>query len=177
MPCFKHIAPGLEVPLDAAAFSVRQKFTGLPRSPDDTSEDQYIPTALIFASADSARTLSFNNELKSLFFGYDDPVPYGERDPIPLGLYSEPVDHSWGNIAEEGFRLVLPFHQRPGIGSSDRARHSDGSLIGHQTFTQLFQHGIYFPFGVSIELNSWKGCWIDGGSWWKVASGQWVGME
>lgn len=83
MPCFKHIAPGLEVPLDAAAFSARQKFTGLPRSPDDASEDQYIPTVLIFASADSARTLSFNNGLKSLFFRYDDPVPYGEGIPFP----------------------------------------------------------------------------------------------
>ena len=66
MPCFKHIAPGLEVPLDAAAFSARQKFTGLPRSLDDTSEDQYIPTMVIFATAGSARTLSFNNELNIL---------------------------------------------------------------------------------------------------------------
>ena len=102
---------------------------------------------LIFASADSNRTLSFNNELKSLFFRYNDPVPYSAEDSIPVGLYSEPVDRVLGNIAEEGFRLVLPFHQQPGIGSNNGARHSDGSLIKQQPFTRLYQHGIYFLFG------------------------------
>ncbi|EEA28855.1 hypothetical protein EYB25_000233 [Talaromyces marneffei] len=170
-PGFKFIAPGLEVPHDAAAFSARQKFTGLPRSPDDTSEDQYIPAVLIFASADSARTLPFNDELKSLFFRCDDPVPYREGDPIPVGLYSEPVDRTWGDIAEEGFRLVLPFHQQPGTGSNDGARHSDGSLIGRQTFTQLFQHGNYYPFGgehraqrLERLLDRWREL-VENGQW------------
>ncbi|KAF3402834.1 hypothetical protein DPV78_004387 [Talaromyces pinophilus] len=61
-PRFKYIAPYLEVPHDTAAFSARQIFTGLPRSPDNTSENHYIPAVLIFASADSARTLPFNNK-------------------------------------------------------------------------------------------------------------------
>lgn len=171
-PHFKYIAPGLEVPHDAAAFSARQRFTGIPRSPDDASEDQYIPAVLIFASADSTRTLSFNDELKSLFFRLgDDPVPYSERDAIPVGLYSEPVDRTWGNIAEEGFRLVLPFHQQPGRGSNDGARHSDGSLIGRQTFTRLFQHGIYYPFGgehraqrLERLLDRWREL-VENGQW------------
>ncbi|RAO73359.1 uncharacterized protein BHQ10_009371 [Talaromyces amestolkiae] len=170
-PCFKYIAPGLEVPHNAAAFSDRQKFTGLPYSPDDSGEDQYIPAVLIFASADSDRTLSFNNEVKSLFFRYNDPVPYSEGYPIPVGLYSEPVDRTCGNIAEEGFRLVLPFHQQPGRGSNDGARHSDGSLIGRQTFTRLFQHGIYYPFGgehraqrLERLLDRWREL-VENGQW------------
>lgn len=43
-----------------------------------------------------------------------------EGDHIPVGLYSEPVDRALGNIAEEGFRLVLTYHQQPGIGEQRR---------------------------------------------------------
>ncbi|EED23794.1 hypothetical protein TSTA_071900 [Talaromyces stipitatus ATCC 10500] len=95
---FKYIAPGLEAPHDASQFAARQKFTGLPRARD---KDHSRTVPFIDGS-------DFHEEIKQLFFVLDDPVPYSDTDPIPTGLFSEPVDQEILEIAEDGFRL-LPF--------------------------------------------------------------------
>lgn len=142
MPRFKFIAPGLEVPHDAAAFVARQKFTGLPRDPESGT---VVPPVLIFASG--KRTINFNKEIRWLFFTAHDPVPYTDRDRVPVGLYSE---SSWlvgYEVAEEGFRLLLPYNLRPDNWDSRGARRSDGSFVSPGSVSELFQHGCYRPFG------------------------------
>lgn len=141
-PRFKYIAPGLEVPHDAAAFAARQKFTGLPRHSPESGT--IIPPVLIFASKKS--TINFNKEIRWLFFHPYDPIPYDDRDPIPVGLYSEFAHRGESDLAEEGFRLLLPFKFRTELLDEHRAKKSDGSLVSRGSVSELFQHG-YHPFG------------------------------
>lgn len=140
-PRFKFIAPGLEVPHDASAFAASQRFTGLPRDPDF---GKAISPVLIFAS--SKRTINFNEEIRWLFFGHD-PIPYTERDRIPVGLYSEFALRGSYDVAEEGFRLLLPSKLRREAWIGRGARKSDGSLVSEGSVSELFQHGCYHPFG------------------------------
>lgn len=106
-----------------------------------------IPSVLIFVAADSSRTIDFNQEIRWLFFTSDDHVPYSNHDPIPAGLYSESVRRGSYDIAEEGFRLLLPFRLRPDPRDEQAARRSDGSLVTPGSVTELFQHGDFHPFG------------------------------
>ncbi|KAJ5389941.1 uncharacterized protein N7496_001009 [Penicillium cataractarum] len=140
-PRFKYIAPGLEVPHDAAAFAARQKFTGLTRHPESPT---VIPPVLIFAN--QKRTINFNKEIRYLFFDPHDPIPYDDRDLIPVGLYSEFARRGESDLAEEGFRLLLPFEFRVELWDENSAKKSDGSLVPRGSVSELFQHG-YFPFG------------------------------
>jgi hypothetical protein len=141
-PRFKFIAPGLEVPHDASAFAARQKFTGLPRNPELGT---VIPPVLVFAN--SKRTINFNEEIRWLFFTARDPIPYTDHDRIPAGLYSEFICRGDYDIAEEGFRLLLPYTFRPQPWDSRSARKSDGGLVSSGSISELFQHGSYHPFG------------------------------
>ncbi|OOQ91107.1 hypothetical protein PEBR_01159 [Penicillium brasilianum] len=141
-PRFKFIAPGLEVPHDATAFAARQKFTGLPRHPESGT---VISPVLIFAS--KKRTINFNKEIRWLFFTAYDPIPYDDRDRIPVGLYSEFARRGEYDVEEEGFRLLLPFKFRTEFGDEHRARKSDGTLVSRGSVSELFQHGSYRPFG------------------------------
>ncbi|CAG7962390.1 unnamed protein product [Penicillium nalgiovense] len=138
-PRFKAIAPGLEVPHDTMAFADRQKFTGVPREQEEWGKN--IPPVLLFAAADSSRTVSFGEETRWLFLGPSDDVPFNENDIIPAGLYSESVRRCEYDTEEAGFRLLLPFR------AHNEARMSDGTSISPSSATQLFQHGIFHPFG------------------------------
>jgi hypothetical protein len=142
-PRFKAIAPGLEVPHDAAAFAARQRFTDVPR--DQETWGHNIPPVLIFAAKDTSSQVKFNKEIRWLFFGSEDEIPFSDQDPIPAGLYSESVRRAYYDSEESGFRLLLPFQM--GSYNEDGARMSDGSTINPGSFMELFQHGIFYPFG------------------------------
>ncbi|CDM36772.1 unnamed protein product [Penicillium roqueforti FM164] len=138
-PRFRAIAPGLEVPHDTMAFTARQRFTGVPREQEEWGNN--IPPVLIFAAADSSHTVGFGEEIRWLFFAPGDEIPFDENDLIPTGLYSESVRRCQYDCEEAGFRLLLPFWDHDG------ARMSDGTSISPGSVTQLFQHGIFHPFG------------------------------
>ncbi|KAJ6189393.1 hypothetical protein N7519_004301 [Penicillium mononematosum] len=138
-PRFKAIAPGLEVPHDTVAFTARQRFTGVPREQEEWGKN--IPPVLLFAAVDSSRTVSFGKEIRWLFLGPEDDVPFNENDLIPVGLYIESVRRCEYDTEEAGFRLLLPFR------AHSEARMSDGTSISPNSVTQLFQHGIFHPFG------------------------------
>jgi hypothetical protein len=139
-PRFELIAPGLEVPHDKAAFAARQKFNQEGRGKD-------VPSFLLFAASDSGRTVIFNEEIRRLFFGARNDVPLNEDDPVPTGLYSETLNRFEYDAEESGFRLLLPFALRPNLADEDGARRSDGTLVSPGSFTELFQHGVFRPFG------------------------------
>lgn len=148
-PRFKLIAPGLEVPHDAARFVAQQQFTG-PRPSHDDEGNEIIPSVLIFAAADNSRIVGFNKEIRRTFVSPNDQetnIPYKDDHPILAGLYSERIRRGDGDIAEEGFRLLLPFGLRSDY-SEDQyaARKSDGSFVDAASHTELFQFGFH-PFG------------------------------
>ncbi|KAF3016568.1 hypothetical protein E8E15_000471 [Penicillium rubens] len=139
-PRFKFIAPGLEVPHDKEAFARRQRFTNIPY------EEDSIPGVLLFAAPD--RLVDLNLEIRRLFSTAHDNVSMNDNDPVPTGLYSEPVRRRDYDMEEAGFRLVLPFALRPGFfRDEDGARMSDGRPVPSGSFTGLFQHGYFHPFG------------------------------
>ncbi|KAJ5295830.1 hypothetical protein PENANT_c001G00105 [Penicillium antarcticum] len=139
-PRFNLIAPGLEVPHDKVAFARRQQFTDVPR--DEAS----IPPILLFA-AESALTVNFNKEIRWSFLKGVDQVTMNESGLIPTGLYSESVCRCHYDEEEAGFRLLLPFALRSTLWDNEGARMSDGSLVTSGSFTELFQHGHFHPFG------------------------------
>ncbi|CAI7652690.1 unnamed protein product [Penicillium manginii] len=121
-PRFRFVAPGLEVPHDKEAFIRRQTFT----TPD--------------------KLVDVNDEIHSLFSVAHEDLGI-EGDSIPIGLYSEPVRRSNFDMEEAGFHIVLPFDLR-------RAKMSDGRSVtdglftdSEGSFTKLFQHGYFHPFG------------------------------
>ncbi|KAJ5561754.1 hypothetical protein N7535_003785 [Penicillium sp. DV-2018c] len=139
-PRFKFIAPGLEVPHDKEAFARRQRFTNLPH------EEDSIPGVLLFAAPD--RLVDLNPEIRRLFSIAHHNASMIGNDPVPTGLYSEPVRRSDYDMEEAGFHLVLPFPLQPGFFRDEEgARMSDGSPVSSGSFTQLFQHGYFHPFG------------------------------
>ncbi|KAJ5893060.1 hypothetical protein N7504_009751 [Penicillium tannophilum] len=141
-PRFNFIAPGLEVPHDKEAFTMRQKFTNIPY-PEGS-----IPAVLLFASS---QTVNLNSEIRQMFVHAheNEGIPMSDGSPIPTGLYSEPVRRDHHDTEETGFRLLLPFALRlhSHTCSDAGARMSDGRLITSGSFTQLFQHGNFHPFG------------------------------
>ncbi|KAJ5168218.1 uncharacterized protein N7482_003812 [Penicillium canariense] len=139
-PRFKLIAPGLEVPHDKVAFAARQRFNEEGRGKD-------VPSFLLFAASDSTRTAFFNEEIRRLFFGARNNVPLNEDDSVPTGLYSETFNRDEYDAEESGFRLLLPFALRPNLADEDCARRSDGTRVSSGSFTELFQHGVFYPFG------------------------------
>ncbi|KAJ5965609.1 hypothetical protein N7481_012323 [Penicillium waksmanii] len=139
-PRFKFIAPGLEVPHDKEAFAGRQQFTSIYH------EEDSIPGVLLFAA--SNQLVDLNSEISSIFSIAHRGTSIDNSDPIPTGLYSEPVRRAAYDTEEAGFRLVLPFALRPGIWRDEEgARMSDGRPVPQDSFTELFQHGRFHPFG------------------------------
>lgn len=138
-PRFKFIAPSLEVPHDKEALARRQKFTNV------TYEEGCIPAVLLFAAPD--RTVNLNPEIRGLFFRPHKNVTMTDGDPVPAGLHSEPVRRDYYDMEEAGFRLLLPFALRPDFCDEEGARMSDGTLVTSGSFTELFQHGCFHPFG------------------------------
>ncbi|KAI0883723.1 uncharacterized protein GGS22DRAFT_165929 [Annulohypoxylon maeteangense] len=132
-PHFRSIAPGLLLPpASAASFTASQPFTHLPHPP------QVVPPVCIFPAA--------NSDLQADVTGWLNPFHEAFREPpapsrVPAGVYTESVDRSVLDTAEEGFRLLLPYGLH-----GDSARKSDGSGVSAGSATELFQHG-YKPFG------------------------------
>ncbi|CAI7569143.1 unnamed protein product [Penicillium manginii] len=137
-PRFKFIAPGLEVPHDKESFVRRQRFTNIPH------EEDSIPGVLIFAAPD--RLVDINDEIRNLFAVAHDYNLDIEGNSIPTGLYSEPACRSDYDVEEAGFHIVLPFELRPEPWL-DGAQMSDGKQVAARSFTELFQHGSFHPFG------------------------------
>lgn len=139
-PRFRHVAPGLSLPpADGREFASLQRFTTLPRSP------QAVPPVCLFASERQAHLVAGSSPFCADFRARppDSPVP----SSVPAGVYSESVDRTDFDNAEEGFRLLLPYGLRDGVWDDDiGTRRSDGSVVGRGTVTDLFQHG-YKPFG------------------------------
>lgn len=148
-PCFKNIAPGLCIPT-RETFAANQKFVPMleavleERDPD--RDGTLVPPVLIFATADGCRADldSLGDELSNPFTRQL-ALGGGDHD-FPAGLYSESVERTDIDSAEEGFRLILPF------ALGQHAKKSDGSSIEEGSIADLFQHG-YKPFG---------------GEWWRA---------
>lgn len=117
----------------------------MPRNEENWGKN--IPPVLLFAATDSSRTVNFNKEIRLLFFGRDDNVTLNQSDLVPTGLYSESVCRCEYDNEEAGFRLLLPLRLRPDFRDNDGARRSDGTLVSSGSFTELFQHGVFRPFG------------------------------
>ena len=81
-PRFKRIAPGLEVPHDAAAFASRQVFTRLQSQQDEDDDRPVVPPVLMFASSDGS-TVNFDS---------DDE--YISKNPFPREMHLQPGEHS-----------------------------------------------------------------------------------
>ncbi|KAJ5286594.1 hypothetical protein N7478_002280 [Penicillium angulare] len=169
-PRFNMIAPGLAVSHDKQAFINRQQFTKSP--PVSSFEGETVAPVLIFASADSSRTVPFNEELRHLFCRTRiwEKTTFNENDPIYAGLYSEPTERGAHDNEEAGFRLVLPFALRPDY-RDNGARKSDGSHVSAGSFTELFQNGGYYAFGgehrsqrLERLMNQWEEM-VESGVW------------
>lgn len=96
---------------------------------------------------------------------------------VSAGLYTQAVERNALDVAEEGFRLLLPFTFNDDWDKSVGARKSDGSLVDRGRFSELFQHG-YKPFGGdyyrSQRLERLLGCWrklVEKGVWSVGADG------
>lgn len=173
-PRFKFIAPGLEVPHDKDAFVRRQRFTNIPH------EEDSIPGVLVFAAPD--RLVDINDEIHYLFSTAHDYNLDIEDTSIPTGLYSEPVCRSTYDVEEAGFHIVLPFELRPEPWQ-DGARMSDGKQVTAGSFTALFQHGSFHPFGgegraqrLDSLFNRWTAM-IESGIWTVGKDGVEGGIE
>lgn len=141
-PPFRFIAPGLALPpAGAQDFAAMQFFTALPR--DSTHA---IPPVCLFPSSerDKAQVAGPGRNPFCWGFNADSSAP----SHVPAGVYSEAVQRAdQFDFAEEGFRLLLPFDLKGGgYGDTEGARKSDGSFVGPETATELFQHG-FKPFG------------------------------
>ncbi|TGJ88425.1 hypothetical protein E0Z10_g346 [Xylaria hypoxylon] len=142
-PQFRYIAPGLLLPpADAQEFAAAQPFTRLPRA------SCAIPPVCLFPTVRGEREVDltgsanpFSNGLRAGSAEFPPP------SRVPAGVYSEPVDRSAYDNAEEGFRLLLPYSLDGDVDDeSVGARKSDGSFVRDGEVAELFQHG-YKPFG------------------------------
>lgn len=133
-PRFQRVAPGLVLPpTDPTAFAQGQAYTRLAREGPRTR----IPPVLLLFSEPQQREAA---PMASRAFG---GAGFGSVAPVPAGVYSEAVERTGCDNAEEGFRLLLPYGLAGG-------RRSDGSLLDRGTAVDLFQHG-YKPFGGSYH--------------------------
>ncbi|OTB10788.1 hypothetical protein K445DRAFT_322683 [Daldinia sp. EC12] len=150
-PRFDRIAPGLVIPHDPVVFAANQRYTTI----DVRSEyGPIIPPVLIFASAErqtvSLTPINRYTSINPFCVIFHQDIP--SNDQLVLsGLYSESVERSSVDNAEEGFRLLLPFPFRAS-GEEDGARRSDMDLVQAKSVADLFQHG-FKPFG---------------GEWWRA---------
>ncbi|KAK3378990.1 hypothetical protein B0T24DRAFT_646753 [Lasiosphaeria ovina] len=195
-PRFRTIAPGLLVPLDAAAFAASQTFTTMAKANNDDDDDNddgddrknpqteprdpVIPPVLIFQAADGRTAhLGWKKSRYEVVNPFH-PQEFALRDDqrVPAGLYGESVSRPQPGSAEEGFRLVLPFAVGAphGSGWEASARKSGGERLEHWTLADLFQHG-FKPFGgepwraqrLERLLDRWRELVEDGV--WTVGSG------
>ncbi|KFY47772.1 hypothetical protein V495_01811, partial [Pseudogymnoascus sp. VKM F-4514 (FW-929)] len=140
VPRFEFIAPGLLVPHDREAFVSGQVFTTMYDDSIDWSV--MVPPVLLFRATDLTAEFDYVGEYNSLN-PFRDPYKIKKGDYVPAGLYSESVARSAIDVAEEGFRLILPFAMR---GGEDGAKTSDRRELGKGSVADLFQHE-FKPFG------------------------------
>lgn len=144
-PRFTRLAPGIEVPHDAAAFASHQKFTRLQHQPEDEDDNRpIIPPVLMFASSEG-HTVNFDSDdqyVNKNPFPTEMHLAAGDHS-TPAGLYCESVKLGVMDIAGEGFSLLLPFSLQGGEGG---AKMSDGLPVNQGSVSDLFQHGT-FPLG------------------------------
>ncbi|KAJ6103890.1 hypothetical protein N7486_004112 [Penicillium sp. IBT 16267x] len=174
-PQFRYIAPGLLLPpADSAGFVAAQPFSVLPRS-----EYTAPPVCLFPADTRDQRPIQLTRTtspfLQSDFYSTSTETCTPSR--VSAGLYTEAVERNGLDVAEEGFRLLLPFTFNDDWDKSVGARKSDGSLVDRGRFSELFQHG-YKPFGGdyyrSQRLERLLGCWrklVEKGVWSVGADG------
>ena len=168
-PHFSRIAPGLVLPpTDTTSFASHQPFTTLPRS-----STHIVPPVCLFPAAPEQRERTFEvTPTTSPFSALDFSVYIPGAMRVGAGVYADAVDRSdLGDVAEEGFRLLLPFRFRghgAGEGVGAGARRSDGSFVRDG---DLFQHG-YKPFGGDMyrpqRLERLFECWqglVEEGVW------------
>ena len=160
--CCRFIAPGLLIP-DAASFISSQRFTSIPNDDEDCDP---VPPVLLFHAAEEPHHLDPNAELENPFI-YD----YNEAGTIPAGLYLGSINRRDFNIAEDGFRLLLPLQ----IGSNGLAKRSDGSEV--ESAAQLYQHGFQSFGGDAVRaqrlvklFENWLGM-VERGDWEVGAEG------
>ncbi|KAJ5504255.1 hypothetical protein N7463_007129 [Penicillium fimorum] len=134
-PCFKAIAPSLEVPHNTIAFTARHRLIGVPHNQEGWGKN--IPPVLLFTAADSGRTVNFGRRFNAFSLGQK--MRYHSMRII-LFLW-----------AEAGFCLLLPFRDHNGV------KMSDGASIPPGSVTRLFQHGIFIHLVVKGELKDWRG--------------------
>ena len=174
-PQFRYIAPGLLLPpADSAGFVAAQPFSILPRS-----EYAAPPVCLFPADIGDQRPIQLTRTtspfLQSDFYSTSTETCTPSR--VSAGLYTEAVERNGLDVAEEGFRLLLPFTFNDDWDKNVGARKSDGSLVDRGRFSELFQHG-YKPFGGdyyrSQRLERLLGCWrklVEKGVWSVRADG------
>jgi hypothetical protein len=149
-PRFELIASGLQVPHDKEEFARLQRYTTLPY------EEGYVPAVQLFPNSD--RTVNLNLEMKYLFSQASENITMKEGDPVPKGIYNEPLLRNYHDMEEAGFRL-LRFALRPDFRDKEGARMSDGSSgIGliHGTLSTWLE--------ANVGRRGWKGCLNDGQS-------------
>lgn len=160
-PLFNFIAPGLLLPpADTSAFAAVQPCSKLSRG------CHTIPSVCIFPAAGGEEV-----DITGLSFLFSTGICDSVPSRVLAGVYTEPVDRSNYDYAEEGFRMLLPYGFRGDWGDEPCARKSDGSAIERNKGTELFQHG-YKPFGGDYyraqRLERLFECWmklVDKGIW------------
>ncbi|KAK3896908.1 hypothetical protein C8A05DRAFT_48257 [Staphylotrichum tortipilum] len=172
-PAFSCTAPGLfPPPTDPEAFLSTQPFTTNHREPNSI-----IPPVCLFPAGPGILSHPATNPCSTAgFYTPTSPsTPCILPCPIQAGLYSEAVDRTCFDTAEEGFRLLLPYPLSQGHGNPSTApagaRTSDGAFIDRQRVDGLFQHG-YKPFGGDYHrpqrlervLEAWEGL-VSRGVW------------
>ena len=121
--------------------------------------------------------------MKYLFSQVSENADLNEGDPISTGLYSEPLTRNYYDTEEAGFCFLLPFSLRPDLRDTEGARMSDGRLVTSGSFTELFQHGWFHPFGGerrAQRLERLFGRWtelIESGVWTVGESGVEGGVD
>ncbi|KAJ5936113.1 hypothetical protein N7454_005411 [Penicillium verhagenii] len=145
-PQFRYIAPSLLLPPpDSAGFLAIQPFSILPYS------KHTIPSVCLFP-ADTGTGDQYSIKLTRTITPFPFLDFYSEAtgtcipSHVSAGLYTEAVERNERDVAEEGFRLLLPFTFNNDWGRKVGARRSDGSLIDRDLYSELFQHG-FKPFG------------------------------
>ncbi|KAJ6004710.1 hypothetical protein N7540_013079 [Penicillium herquei] len=174
-PQFRYIAPGLLLPpAGSAEFVAAQPFSVLPR-PEHT-----VPAVCLFpANTGDHRPVQLMRTTTPFLFEpfYSMSTQTCTPSQISAGLYTEAVERPREDVAEEGFRLFLPFTFNDDRGKSVGARKSDGSLVDRGRFSELFQHG-FKPLGGDPHrcqrLEPLLGCWrklVEEGVWSVGADG------
>ncbi|KAJ5637382.1 hypothetical protein N7490_007261 [Penicillium lividum] len=141
-PQFRYIAPSLVLPpADSAGFLAAQPFSVLPRS------KYTVPPVCLFP-ADTGDPIKLTRTTTPFPFSdfYSEATETCIPSYVSPGLYTEAVERNGLDVAEEGFRLLLPFTFNNDRRRKVGARTSDGSLIDRELYSELFQHG-FKPFG------------------------------